>query len=206
MPNASAVGPEVGRGKITQYLKDWNDGDDKALCELVAHVYDELRQEAKWRLQRESSEQTLVPTGLVNEMMVRLMESPSMLIENRRQFFWFAGELMRRILVERARAKNRQKRGLGEKPLALDVIGDPLATPMDADLILAIDEAMTHLEKIDARQIRIVELRFFAGLEISEIAASMDVSESTVKREWRMAKHWLARRLQKSGKEEFSDG
>jgi len=185
-------------GEITQLLSSWSKGDDDALKSLVEMVYDSLRTTAHREL-RNAPLQTLQTSALINEVYVRLAERKEIQLENRAHFFWFAGRLMRDILVDMTRAKMAAKRGDGRAHRSLETSGEiPSAeTGLDPATLLAIDEALTVLEGMDPRQSQIVELRFFAGMKIGEIAEAMALSPATIKREWRMAKSWLALTLKR---------
>ena len=178
------------RGEITALLGDWSDGDEEALARLMPLVFDELRQLARGHFRRESAGHTLQPTALVNEVYMRLVEQRQVQWDNRSQFFAFAAILMRRILVDHAKARRTAKRGGGVQKLPLNEALAAAELPADVD-VLALDEALDALGELDARQARVVELRFFAGLTHEEIADVLDVSLSTVKRDWRTARLWL---------------
>jgi len=176
---------------VTGLLVDWSRGDEEALERLMPLVVDELRHLARSHFRREPDGHTLQPTALVNEVYLRLTDQRQVQWDNRSQFFAFAATLMRRVLVDHAKARHTAKRGGKVRKVSLqDVIG--LAEPEDVDL-LALDDALSALAEIDPRQSRIVELRFFAGLTHEEIADVLSVSVSTVKREWRTARLWLYR-------------
>lgn len=176
---------------VTGLLVDWSRGDDQALERLMPLVVDELRHLARSHFRREPDGHTLQPTALVNEVYLRLTDQRQVQWDNRSQFFAFAATLMRRVLVDHAKARHTAKRGGNVRKVSLqDVIG--LTEPQDVDL-LALDDALSALAGIDPRQSRIVELRFFAGLTHEEIADVLHVSVSTVKREWRTARLWLYR-------------
>lgn len=181
---------------ITQLLERWSKGDEKALEQLMPLVYDELHRLAGAYLRRERREHTLQPTALVNEAYLKLMGQHSTRWGNRAQFFGVAAQLMRRILIDHARAHYAAKRVGDRYNVSLGNIGDFGKHP-DADL-LALHEVLNRLTEIDPDQGRIVELRFFGGLTIEETAEVMDVSHATVEREWRIAKAWLKRELTKT--------
>ena len=189
---------ETVRGEITKLLAAWNHGDPDALDELMSAVYEELKGEARRHLSGEREALTLTPTALIHETFLKLVEAKKMTLQNRAQFFWFTGQLMRRIIIEHARARGRQKRGgPGRSELSLEQVREqPHGNAPCVATILTLDEALTQLERIDPRQCRIIELRFFMGLSVREIADVMSISPITVKREWRTAKHWLSRQLQ----------
>ena|SRR5688500_3153524 len=178
---------------ITQLLERWSSGDTKALDRLMPLVYDELRRLAASYLRRERREHTLQPTALVNEVFLKFFDQRSMTWRNRAQFFGVAAQLMRRILVDHARAHYSTKRGGDRFCISLKNVAAFGAEP-DADL-LALHDLLNRLEEIDPAQGRIVELRFFGGLTIKETAEVMNISHATVEREWRTAKAFLKREL-----------
>jgi len=178
---------------ITQLLERWSNGEEKALDELLPLVYDELHRLAVTYLRRERREHTLQPTALVNELFLKFSEQHSMSWQNRAQFFGVAAQLMRRILVDHARAHFADKRGGDRFCVSLRNIAAFGAEP-DADL-LALHDALNRLAEIDPTQARIVELRFFGGLTIKETAEVMGISHATVEREWKIAKAYLKREL-----------
>ena len=178
---------------ITQLLKKWSNGDAKALDQLMPLVYDELHRLAEAYLRRERREHTLQPTALVNELFLKFFDQNSMSWQNRAQFFGIAAQLMRRILVDHARAHYSAKRGGDRFAVSLKDVAAFGAQP-DADL-LALHDVLNRLEEIDPTQGRIVELRFFGGLTIKETAEVMHISHATVEREWRTAKAFLKREL-----------
>lgn len=182
------------RPDVTRLLSDWKSGDASALDELAAAVYSELRRIADRYLRRERSDHTLQPTALVHEAFIRLVGQDASW-QNRSHFFGVAAEIMRRILVDHARRKQAEKRGGEAEIIQLtDDVEDAAAASVD---LVALDDALTRLAMIDPQQSRIVELRFFTGLSIEETAEALQVSPSTVKREWRMARAWLFRELKK---------
>jgi RNA polymerase sigma factor (TIGR02999 family) len=184
--------------EVTRLLMQWSQGDATALHRLFPLVYDELRQLARRRLHGEHREHTLAPTALVHEVYLRLVNHRRATWENRAQFFAVASQLMRRILVDYARARRARKRGGTATLVSLDSAGDLPGSVGTAD-VLAIDEAVSKLAAHDADQARIVELRFFAGLTVEEIAHVLQRSPRTVKREWRLARAWLYRELHTHG-------
>ena len=179
---------------ITQLLSEIKSGRQEVLNELLPLVYDELRRLADSYLRRERANHTLQPTALVHEAYIRLVGQKPIDWQNRAHFFGVSARLMREILIDYARAKNRQKRGGDfQTKIALD---EAVSFRNGRDLdVLALDEALTRLEHLDAEQSRIVELRFFGGLTLEETAEVLNVSLSTVKREWQSAKLWLLREL-----------
>jgi RNA polymerase sigma factor (TIGR02999 family) len=182
---------------VTELLHAWGAGDERALDRLVPAVYAELRRQAERQLRRESAGHTLQPTALVHEAYLRLVDQREAKWEGRSQFFGVAAQLMRRILVDHARGRGAAKRGGGAARVTL-AEGSAEAAEGEVD-VLALDEALTRLATLDARQARVVELRYFAGLGVEEVAQVLDVSPATVKREWTMARAWLRRELGATG-------
>lgn len=181
------------KGEITRLLAAWSDGDADAFDRLIPVVFDELRAIAARYFEREDSRHTLQPTALVSELYLRLAGCEKVHFKNRAHFFGTSATLMRRILVDYARTRDRQKRGSGDRPVSLAVVPE-VAWELDLDLLL-LDDALQALARLDPRQARIVELRFFAGLKNHEIAEVLGVSRTTVKREWETARRWLYRTL-----------
>lgn len=180
-------------GEVTRLLIGLRKGDASAQDKLIPLVYKELRTLAGRYMRQERPGHTLQPTALVHEAYIRLTGIHDIDWQNRSHFFAVSAQLMRRILVDSARAKQAQKRG-GE--YASVTVDEALAAaPADSERLLAIDEALSRLGKLDPRQARIVELRFFAGLTEEEIAQVLEISPRTVKRDWRVAKAWLYRQL-----------
>lgn len=178
---------------ITELLAGYGHGDKEALDRLMPLVYDELRRQAARYLKREQAGHTLQTTALIHEAYVRLVDQRNVQWQNRAHFFGIAAQLMRRILVDHARTKKRAKRGGSDVRVSL---GDVNLAAKDQDLdVVALDEALNRLAKIDEQQSRVVELRFFSGLTVEETAEVMGISAATVKRDWSMAKAWLHREL-----------
>ncbi len=178
---------------ITQLLERWSKGEEEARDELMPLVYDELHRLAVTYLRRERREHTLQPTELVNELFLKFSEQRTMSWQNRAQFFGVAAQLMRRILVDYARAHYASERGGDRYHLSLKNI-TAFGRQPDADL-LELHDVLKGLEKIDLDQARIVELRFFGGLTIKETAEVMQTSHATIEREWKLAKAYLKREL-----------
>jgi RNA polymerase sigma factor (TIGR02999 family) len=182
---------------VTELLSNWNEGDPNALDQLTPAVYDELKRLAAHHMRRERPGHTLQSTAIVHEAWMRLSEQRQVHWRNRSHFFGAAAQVVRRILVDHARGHNAAKRGSG---LAQVTLNDALEVPeMSSNQLLALDEALNLLGKFDAKQARVVELRFFTGLSIEETAEVMGISAATVKREWASARAWLFRELQGSG-------
>jgi RNA polymerase sigma-70 factor (ECF subfamily) len=181
---------------VTKLLQDWSQGDPSALEKLIPLVFEDLRQIARRLFQRESDGHTLQPTALVSEVYLRLMDQRKVHWQNREQFLGVAALLMRRILVDYAKGKQAAKRGSGAVKVSLDeALAIPELQGMD---FVALDEALSRLAEIDPRQSQIVEMRFYIGLSHEEIAKVLDISVTTVKREWRTARLWLFRELTRS--------
>jgi RNA polymerase sigma factor (TIGR02999 family) len=180
---------------ITEKLQNWSGKKDwESNNALFNLVYDELRRQAHRFLQRERREHTLQTTGLVHEAYLRLVDQKKDFWESRSQFFGIAATLMRRILIDYAKQKQRVKRGGAERDLPLDDALTVAVSKTSFDL-LALDEALDRLAEKEEHLARIVELRFFSGLDVPETAKVLNVSESTIKRDWAMAKAWLHREL-----------
>jgi RNA polymerase sigma factor (TIGR02999 family) len=179
--------------EVTDLLLSWRQGDAAALDRLIPVVYEELRRVARRRLRGESPEHALQSTALVHEVYLRLVELDRMTLSSRTHFFALAARLMRQILVDHARRRDADKRGGRVTIVSLGEVL-PVAQPSSVD-VLALDQALEALSAIDDRQCRVVELRFFAGLNIDEAAEALSISPATVEREWALAKAWLYRRL-----------
>jgi RNA polymerase sigma-70 factor, ECF subfamily len=176
-------------------LAELDVGNDKAASELVVLLYSELRSLASGYMRRERSDHTLQTTALVHEAYLRLADQREVIWKNREQFMGVAAQLMRRILVDYGRGHGAQKRGKGFEKVFLEE-AEVVSGGKAADVI-ALDEALTRLGEFDPQQARLVELRFFGGLSIDEAAAVLGVSRTTLKRDWNLAKAWLARELRK---------
>lgn len=174
---------------VTGLLVEWRDGDQLAEEQLFPLVYGELRKLARSHLRRERAGHTLQPTALVNEAYLRLVDQTRVQWQSRAHFFGIASRMMRRILVDHARARNAARRGGGARNLTLEDDLRPGHTK-DVDLV-ALDDALEALAELDPAASRVVELRYFGGLTIEETAEVLDTSTSTVKREWRAARTWL---------------
>jgi RNA polymerase sigma factor (TIGR02999 family) len=179
--------------EITGQLLAWRAGDAAALEQLIPVVYQELHTMAERYLRGESSGHTLQPTALVHEAYLRLIDQTQVEWQNRAHFFGVAAQMMRRILVDHAKAKHRDKRGGGIANLALDEALD-YGSERASDLV-ALDDALQTLKTFDERKSRVVELRYFGGLSIEETAHVLDISPQTVMRDWNMAKAWLHQQL-----------
>lgn len=181
---------------ITEMLHNWSNGDRKALDDLMPMVYAELYKQASRYLRRERVNHTLQTSALVNEVYLKLIDQKNTSFKNRSHFFAIAANLMRRILVDHARGKNRKKRGGNVVPITLDESLTDANAEKSIDLVV-LDEALDRLAVIDHRQAKVVELRYFAGMSLEETAEVLNVSRTTVAQEWVMAKAWLHRELTK---------
>ena len=178
---------------VTQLLISWSNGDQAALEALTPLVHQELHRLAARFMAGERAGHILQPTALVNEAYLRLVEWKDARWQNRAHFFAVASQMMRRVLVDVARTRDRAKRGRGQIHVSLSEAGAVTAGP-DVDLV-ALDDALKTLETLSARQARVVELRFFGGLSLEEVAHVLDVSVGTVRRDWSLAQAWLFREL-----------
>jgi RNA polymerase sigma factor (TIGR02999 family) len=177
-------------------LRAWSDGDPEAINKLLPLVYEELHRQAHRCLRHERAGHTLQTSDLIHEAYLKLVGQANVQWQNRRHFFALSAQLMRHMLVDYARAKHRTKRGGDALRLSLSKAGRVAAEGSDVDL-LALDEALTQLAAIDEQQSRVVELRYFSGLDIDETAAALSISPATVKRDWTTAKAWLGRELKR---------
>jgi RNA polymerase sigma factor (TIGR02999 family) len=187
------LGPISPPDEVSELLLAWGEGDRAALDELFPLVYGELRRIAHRQLRGERSAHTLNTTALVHEAYLKLVRMDRIPWRNRAQFFAIAARAMRRILVDYAYRRRRQKRGGGQAPLSLaDVV---VMVDSRADELVALDQALERLEAIDPRHTRVVECRVFGGMSIEETAEALDLSPATIKRDWAMARAWLNREL-----------
>ena len=191
MQKAAQPGPPAV-GEVSSLLRAWGDRDPGALEKLTPIVYDELRRLARRHMKGEHPGHSLQTTALANEAYMRLVDYKRMQWQNRAHFFAVSSQLMRRILVDHARRHNL-KRGGGVQHVSLEQVA-VLVADEDTDLV-ALDDAMNALSRIDPRKVQVVEMRFFGGLSVEEIAEVLKVSTITVKRDWRTARTWLYREL-----------
>jgi RNA polymerase sigma factor (TIGR02999 family) len=190
------VSDEVSSENLTQLLIDWSNGDAQALEKLTPLVYRDLHRLAQRYFRSESPGHTLQSTALVHEAYLRLIDQRNTRWQNRAHFFGISAQLMRRILVDHARARKAGKRGGHAAMIQID---ESVAAPEQQNLdLVALDDCLKALSGIDPQQARVVELRYFAGLTVEETAEVMHVSPTTVKREWRLARAWLHREIAKS--------
>jgi RNA polymerase sigma factor (TIGR02999 family) len=178
---------------VTQLLLDWSNGDREALDKLMPLVYAELRQMARRYMRAERRDHTLQTTALVHEAYVRLINQNRVSWKNRAHFFGIAAQMMRRILIDHARKHHYEKRGGGAAKLSLDEAA--FLTREQADEMIALDHALTGLEKYDPRKSRVVELKFFGGLTTEETAEVLEVSKRTIESDWNFAQAWLYREM-----------
>ena len=182
-----------GNQQVTELLLAWNQGSQQALDQLIPLVYDELRRLARSYLRREGAAHTMQTTALVHEAYVRLVDSTRVHWHDRTHFYGIAARVMRRVLVDLARARGAAKRGGDVRRVSFDEALD-LSVDQDADLV-ALDEALVALAALDDRKSQVVEMRFFGGLSVEETAEALGISVETVHRDWRFAKSWLLREL-----------
>jgi RNA polymerase sigma factor (TIGR02999 family) len=182
--------------EVTRWLVDWSNGDQAALDKLMPLVYAELRQVAKRYIARQTPGHTLQTTALINEVYLKLIGQEDKSWQNRNHFFGVAAQAMRHILVDYARSKHYAKRGGGARQVSLD---EALTVSEErAGEIVALDDALDELAKLDARKCKVVELRYFGGLTVEETSIALNVSPITIMRDWSMAKAWLHRELSKT--------
>ena len=185
---------ESGAPKITQMLREWGDGKAEALDELLPHIYNELHRQAAAYLRRERPNHTLQTTALVHEAYLKLVDQRQVEWKSRGHFFALAATAMRRILVDHARNRNREKRGGPGENISLS--DELLAAAEETNIdVIALDEALSRLAEFDPQQERIVEMRYFAGLSLDDTAAALGISRATAARDWAVAKAWLHREL-----------
>jgi RNA polymerase sigma factor (TIGR02999 family) len=190
------VSGEASSENLTQLLTDWSNGDAQALEKLIPLVYRDLHRLAQRYLRSESPGHTLQSTALVHEAYLRLIDQRKTRWQNRAHFFGISAQLIRRILVDHARARKAGKRGGDAAKIQID---ESVATPEQQNLdLVVLDDCLKALGEIDPQQARVVELRYFAGLTVEETAEVMHLSPTTVKREWRLARAWLYREIAKS--------
>ncbi len=196
LSNSGGAGSRGTSGNdVTQLLKRWRKGSREAESELMERVQGELRRLAAGYLRHERAGRTLQPTAVVNEAYIRLLPQRGVSWANRAHFFGIAAKMMRRVLVDHARRKRAVKRDAGPgEPVSISGVPSPAreADPID---VLALHTALSSLAELDPRQAEIVEMRFFAGLTVEEIAEVLEISPATVKRDWATAKLWLRRQM-----------
>ena len=185
---------DATKSNITKLLRLWNGGDPDVADELLPLVYDELRRRAAAYMRRERNDHTLQPTALVHEAYMKLAVQRNGNFNDREHFYAIASQVMRRILVDHAKTRHRQKRGGSNENLPLEEALLAGADATNVDLI-ALDEALSRLAKMDPEQERLVELRYFGGLSLDDAAKTLGVSRATAAREWQVAKAWLHREM-----------
>jgi RNA polymerase sigma-70 factor, ECF subfamily len=185
------------QNEVTRLLQAWSGGDESALESLTPLIYAELRRLARHYMNRERPGHTLQPTALVNEVYLRLVDSPGIEWQSRSHFFGICARLMRRILIDSARSRHYQKRAGNAVHISLEEATVTGSEP--AEELIALDAALSEFATVDERASRVVELRFFGGLSVDEAANFLGVSQETVFRDWRLAKTWLLRRLSEDG-------
>jgi RNA polymerase sigma factor (TIGR02999 family) len=184
------------REDVTILLKAWSEGDPSAPQKLAPLIYGELQRLARRSMRGENPQHTLETGALINEAYVRLADWKNARWENRAHFYGVASHIMRRVLVDHARSRSYQKRGGGVRPVTLD--DNIVTSPSRAPDLLALDEALEKLAKVDERKSKVVELRFFGGLSVEETAGVLNISPFTVIRDWNFAKAWLQREIRAS--------
>lgn len=189
-------GTSLTREQVTILLQAWSEGDTSAPEKLAPLIYAELQRLAKRSMRREYAQQTLETGALINEAYLRLADWKNARWENRAHFYGVASQIMRRVLVDYARSRGYQKRGGGARPVSLDEA--MVASPERAPDLIALNEALDRLAKLDPRKGKVVELRFFGGLSVEETAGVLNVSPFTVIRDWNFAKAWLHREIRVS--------
>ena len=189
--------PPVSSHKVTQLLQQWSHGDDAALADLTPLVYEELRRLAHHFMEGQRPDHTLQTTALVNEAYLRLADQTDPKWQSRAHFFAVAARAMRQILVSYARSNQAQKRGGGAVRIELDEAA--ILSPEQSKEIVDLHEALELLESVDSRKARVVELKFFGGLNYDEIAEVLKIARATVRRDWEFAKLWLYTELHSAG-------
>jgi RNA polymerase sigma-70 factor (ECF subfamily) len=184
--------------EVTALLRAWGKGDEAALNQLTPLVFKELHRIARRQMRQERDGNTLQATALVNEAYLRLVNVHNVGWQDRVHFFAISAQIMRRILVDRARARRSAKRNAGDRADSVDLARVPDASTPDRDLV-AVDDALNELARLDQRKARVVELRFFGGLSVEETAEVLSISPQSVMRDWRLAKAWLMREVTRGG-------
>src|SRR6266545_1093936 len=191
--SSGAPSADRSRPQVTELLLAWGKGDRSALDELVPVVHQELRRLARLQMRGERDNHTLQTTALVNEAFLRLVDLRRIRWQDRAHFLALSARLMRRILVDHARSRSYQKRGAGA--IAVTLEDTLVASPEPGADLVALDDALADLARVDARKCQVVELRFFGGLSVEETAEALKISPETVMRDWRLAKVWLLREI-----------
>jgi len=190
----------VAEGQLTKLLQAWGQGDPEALARLTPLIYGELRKLARFHMSKEAVGHTLQPTALINEAFLKLIDIQKVDWKSRQHFYCAASQIMRRVLVDYARKKRSIKRGREAKRVPFEE-AIAVSTEMGIVDIVAFDEALTRLSAIDSRKVQVVEFWFYAGMSVEEIADTLDMGATTVRRDLEFAKTWLIRELRSSGAE-----
>jgi RNA polymerase sigma factor (TIGR02999 family) len=189
--------PLPSTNEVTELLLAWSNGEKSALERLAPLVYEELHRLAHHYMSRERPDHTLQTSALVNEAYLRLVDQKRVQCQNRAHFFAISAQLMRQILINHAQSRRCLKRGRGARKVSLDEA--IIVSEERGEDVLALDDALNELAKVDPRKSKVVELRFFGGLSVEESAEALDVSPVTIMREWRLARAWLYRELGNEG-------
>jgi RNA polymerase sigma factor (TIGR02999 family) len=204
MDKSATPSPPAASRDVTRLLRAWSEGDETAMHQLVPLVEGELRRLARAYMARERKGHTLQATALVNEVFLRVPGARRLRWQDRAHFIGMAARLMRRVLIDHARTRGTRKRGAGGERVTLDE--NALMTPGISIDVLAVDRALEAFAKVDPRKSQVVELRFFGGLSLEEIADVLHVSVETVKRDWRLSRLWLSRHLQEDSRNHEPEG
>ena len=186
---------ERDQAETTRLLRDWAEGDRAALDVLAPRVYKELRRVAGNLMQAEQGGRTLTATALVHEAYLRLVDVSRVDVEHRAHFLALAAKVMRQILLDKARRRHAAKRGEGAIRVDLDAVAELVAGDTRDRVLIALDDALEELARVDERRARVVEMRYFGGLSVEETAAALHVSDVTVMRDWKIARAWLTARI-----------
>jgi len=186
---------ELDQAETTRLLRDWAEGDRAALDILAPRVYKELRQVAGNLMQAEQGGRTLTATALVHEAYLRLVDVSRVKVEHRAHFLSLAAKVMRQILLDNARRRRAAKRGDGAVRVDLDAVAEVVESDTRDRALIALDDALEELARVDERRARVVEMRYFGGLSVDETAAALHVSVDTVMRDWKIARAWLTARI-----------
>lgn len=186
---------EIDQAETTRLLRDWAEGDRAALDVLAPRVYKELRRVAGSLMQVEQGGRTLTATALVHEVYLKLVDVSHIEVEHRAHFLALAAKMMRQILLDNARRRHAAKRGAGAARIDLDAAAEVVAVETRDRALIALDDALEELARVDHRRARVVEMRYFGGLSVEETAAALHVSPETVMRDWKIARAWLTAQI-----------
>lgn len=186
---------DLDQAETTRLLRDWAEGDRAALDILAPRLYKELRRVAGNLMQAEQGGRTLTATALVHEAYLRLVDVSRVEVEHRAHFLGLAAKVMRQILLDKARRRHAAKRGDGAVRVDLDAVAELVADHVRDRALVALDDALEELARVDQRRARVVEMRYFGGLSVEETAAALHVSADTVMRDWKIARAWLTARI-----------